>query len=138
SLIGRAGLLAGAALVLGGTGLRPADKTPADGFPTFESYIKLSGQAAFISGNEAAFQNRTKQSSDGGVGIEDLHLSRDVSKTTTVVIDGHALTGSEDYLGKFNVAKNELGSVDLGYKRFRTFYDGAGGFFPLNNQWFAL
>lgn len=133
-----AGLLTGAWLIAAGVPVRAADKANADAFPNFESYIKITGQAAAINGNDAAFQNRTKQPSDGGVGIEDLHLSKDLSKTTTLVIDGKALSGSEDYLAKFNVTKNEVGSIEAGYKRFRTFYDGAGGFFPLNNQWMPL
>ena len=137
-LIRRAGILSGAALCFAGTPAYSADKPEADAFPNFESYIKISGQAPDITGDKAAFQNRVKQSSDGGVGIEDLHISKDTSKTTTIVLDGKALTGSEDYLGRFNVTKTGVGSVDVGYKRFRTFYDGVGGFFPLNNQWMPL
>jgi len=109
-----------------------------DAFPTFESYIKVSGQAASISGNEAAFQKRTQKNSDGSAGIEDLHLLRDISKTTTLVIDGRALEGAEDYLLRFNLTKETVGSIDAGYSRFRTFYDGIGGFFPLNQRWLPL
>lgn len=111
---------------------------PTDAFPTFESYIKISGQAASIQGNEAAFKNRTQQPSNGGAGIEDLHVAKDVSKTTTLEVDGRALAGPEDYLFKIKLAKVETGSVDVGYKRFRTFYDGIGGFFPLNRAWLPL
>ena len=138
SLVRRAGIASSAALIFAGVPARAADKAQADAFPNFDSYIKITGQAASVSGNEAAFQSRAKQPSDGGVGIEDLHLSKDLSKTTTLTVDGKALTGSEDYLAKFNVTKTEVGSVEAGYKRFRTFYDGAGGFFPLNNQWMTL
>jgi len=138
SLVRHTGTLTGLLLVCAGAPARGADKAPpADAFPNFDSYIKISGQAAEITGNDSAFMNRTGQTT-GGAGIEDLHISKDVSKTTTVILDGRALTGSEDYLGRFNVTKNEVGSFDIGYKRFRTFYDGAGGFFPLNNQWTAL
>ncbi len=134
-IIRSAGLLTGALLLCAGVPARAADKANADAFPNFESYVKITGQAGAISGNDAAFQNRAKQPSNGGVGIEDLHLSKDLDKTTTLVVDGKALAGSEDYLGRLNITKSEVGSVDVGYKRFRTFYDGAGGFFPLNNQW---
>ncbi len=133
-----AGLLTGSLLLCAGLPARAADKAESDAFPTYESYIKITGQAGAITGDKAAFQNRTKQPSDGGVGIEELHLSKDVSKTTTVVFDGKALAGSEDYLAHLNVTKSEVGSIDAGYKRFRTFYDGAGGFFPLSNQWLPL
>ncbi len=137
-MIRRTGLLSGALLVCASAPVRAAEKAPADALPNFESYIKISGQAPSISGNDAAFQARARQSSNGGVGIEDLHVLKDVTKKTTLVIDGKALVGSEDYLGRFNVTTAKVGSIDVGYKRFRTFYDGVGGFFPLNRQWMPL
>lgn len=133
-----AGVLSAGLLTLAGTPLRAADKAESDAFPKFESYIKVTGQAASISGSETAFQNRAKQPSSGGAGVEDLHIYKDLSKITSLVIDGKALTGTEDYLGSFKLTKNEVGSIDVGYKRFRTFYDGVGGFFPLNSQWMPL
>ena len=136
-IIRRAGVLSVGCLLLAGVQARGADKAQADAFPNFESYIKLSGQAASVNGDKAAYETRTKQAKDG-VGIEDLHITKDTSKTTTVVIDGHALTGAEDYLAQFNVTKTDVGSFEAGYKRFRTFYDGVGGFFPLNSQWMPL
>jgi hypothetical protein len=137
-IIRRAGLLSGALLLCAGTQIRAADTASSDAFPDFESYIKVSGQAAAITNNEAAFQSRTNQFGDAGAGIEDLHYAKDLSKTTTMVVDGKALTGSEDYLGQMNVTKTNVGSVDFGYKRFRTFYDGVGGFFPLTHEWLPL
>ncbi len=133
-----AGFLTGSLLVLAGVHARAADPVTPDAFPNFDSYIKISGQAASISGNSAAFQNRTRQPDNGGAGIEDLHIEKDLSKTSSLIIDGRALTGSEDYLGRVNLAKTNVGSVDFGYKRFRTFYDGVGGFFPLNKEWLPL
>ena len=132
-------LATGALLLCTGILARGADKAPpTDAFPLFESYIKVSGQAASISGDKSAFESRAKQPGNGGAGIEDLHIAKDLSKTTTATIDGHALVGAEDYLGRYNLTKVGVGSVDFGFKRFRTFYDGVGGFFPLNNQWLPL
>lgn len=138
SFMNRAGLALCAASLLAGGRLAAAEKAEADAFPNHETYIKVTGQGAAISGNKAAFQNRTRQDGDGAVGIEDLHATKEISKTTTLTIDGHALMGAEDYLGQFNLTKNEVGSIEAGYKRFRTFYDGVGGFFPLNSQWMPL
>jgi hypothetical protein len=132
--VSRSSLIAGAMLVLSGA----QAALPTDAFPTFDSYIKISGQAPSITGNEAAFQKRLQQPQDGGAGIEDLHYTKDFGKDKTVTFDGRALTGSEDYLAKFNVTKNDFGSFEIGYKRFRTFYDGIGGFFPINDTWRAL
>src|SRR4051812_36059389 len=128
-------LLAGLMIALvGAHGATP----PTDAFPNFDSYIKISGQAASVTGDAAAFQRRLQQSDNGGAGIEELHFTKDFDKNKTVTFDGRALTGSEDYLAKLNVTKNEFGSFEVGYKRFRTFYDGIGGFFPLNGTWMPL
>ena len=74
----------------------------------------------------------------GTYGIEDLHYYKDLNDTTSLVFDGRAMGGAEDYLAKFQVARTEFGTAEVGYKRFRTFYDGIGGFFPKNNAWMPL
>lgn len=128
-----AGSVAGAILALSSIALLGAEKAPSgDAFPNFESYIKVSGQAASISGDGAAYASRARQPENGAGGIEDLHIAKDLSKTTNLTFDGHALAGIEDYLAQLKLTKNEVGSVDIGYKRFRTFYDGVGGFFSNN------
>ena len=137
-IIRSAGLLSGALLIGAGVTARAADTASADAFPAFESYIKVSGQSQYIDGNQNAYQSRTKQALPGAAGIEDFHYAKDLSKSTTMVIDGKAMAGSEDYLLRSNVTKTNVGSVDVGYKRFRTFYDGVGGFFPLNSEWLPL
>ena len=103
-----AGLVAGAMVALSCPRLAGADKTAVSGdaFPLFDSYIKVSGQGATITGDGAAFQSRTKLPQDGGVGIEDFHYSKDTSKDVTLTIDGRALTGSEDYLAQVNWTNN--------------------------------
>ncbi len=134
-----AGLLATAICALQGGRLQAGDALKqADAFPTFDSYIKVTGYAPSITGNKAAFQNSALQSENGGAGIEALHLTKDLTKDVNVELDGRALTGSEDYLAQMKLTKNEVGSFEVGYKRFRTFYDGAGGFFPTNQQWMPL
>ncbi len=138
ALCRRAGVLSSGLFLVTGFTAHAADKAQSDAFPLNESYVKITGQAAAVSGSDSSFQSRTKQPANGGAGIEDLHIVRELSKKSTLVIDGKALTGSEDYLGSFKITKNEVGSIDVGYKRFRTFYDGVGGFFPTNSQWMPL
>ena len=129
-----AGLLAGAFVALSGT--RAAE---ADALPVFaENYIKFSGQIPTLSDSHAAFQNRTQIAKKGAGGIEEFNYTADLSKETNLQIDGRVLPGAEDYLAQFRLTKNEVGSFEAGYKRFRTFYDGAGGFFPLNNAWLPI
>lgn len=109
-----------------------------DPFASFPSYIKISGAVPDVSGNDAAYSQRNQSSANGSVGIEAFHLERDLDKTTTMVFDGHALYGADDYLAKADFARTDVGSLQVGYKNFRTYYDGIGGFFPLNSYWNAL
>lgn len=136
SLLRRTSLIcAGAALALPGPRLAAAS-TPAeaDAFPTYESYIKVSGEAPFITGDTAAFATRSGVPSNGTYGIEDLYFTKDLDKDVNMKVNGHAMDGSEDYLGTIVISKDDFGSIEAGYKRYRIFYDGVGGFFPLATQ----
>lgn len=134
-----AALLASVALGLIAAPMQGADKkVPTDAFPLFESYIKITGQAPAVSGKDSSFARRLQMPSNGTYGIEAMHYSKDTSDTTNVTFDGKALTGAEDYLAAFKVTKSEVGNFEVGYKRFRVFYDGIGGFFPNNNRWNQL
>lgn len=139
SIFSRTSLMVCAILALTGARMLGEDrKALSDAFPHFDSYLKVTGQAASVSGDGAAYARRFQAPENGSYGIEALHYSKDLDKKTALEIDGRALSGSEDYLGKFRIVKNEVGSLEAGYKRFRTFYDGVGGFFPLGNTWLPL
>lgn len=131
--IGAALACAGAALALGAAGAK-AQSTDADAFPSFESYIKISGEAPWMTGDRAAFATRADTPNTGAVGIEDLYYTKDLPNNSTVTFDGHGLAGSDDYLAQLDLSQDGLGSIEVGYKRFRIFYDGVGGFFPLADQ----
>jgi len=103
-----------------------------------DNYVKVSGQGMSTSGSKAAAQAGTQIPKTGVGGLEEFNLTRDLTKATVLVVDARALPGAEDYLAKFRLTKNEVGTFEAGYQRFRTFYDGAGGFFPLNNAWLPI
>jgi|GEM_PF-363884 len=112
--------------------------TDKDALPIFDNYITVAGQGNWVKGDKAAFQAEDWTSKQGFGGIEDFQLSKDLKNDYVLKSDGHALFGSGDFLSHVNFSKNELGSVDVGYKRFRTYYDGIGGFFPNDKAWFPL
>jgi hypothetical protein len=130
-----AGLLAGTLLTL--SSLRAA-AAGSDAFPAFDNYVKVSGLGVWVNGDKPAYQTRTWNATSGAAGIEDLRYTKDLSKDSNLLIEGHALFGNDDYLGHIRLGKEEAGSIDIGYSSFRTFYDGVGGFFPLNNKWMPL
>jgi len=141
SLNRTAGLLAGVVLALSSVSAVGAGNSgaEADAFPVFDNnYIKLSGQVASLNGDNSAFQTRNQLAKGTNYGIDDLRIGKDLSKDITLQIDGKILTVTDDYLGSVRLTKNDVGSVEFGYKRFRTYYDGVGGFFPVNSQWMPL
>lgn len=125
-------LTRGAVLLLTGATLALA----ADPFKQPDSYIRVSGYGTSVSGDDSAFKARTQ--SPNGAGIEALHVSTTTAKDVVIKAEGRALFGSEDYLAKLGFSKDEVGSLEIGYKRFRTFYDGVGGFFPTNGRFLTL
>lgn len=132
------GLLTGVLIALSGVTVLGAETPQTDAFPVFDSYIKITGQAASISGNGASFESRAQQPENGAGGIEALRYAKDLGNDRSMLFEGKALAGVEDYLGKLMITKAEFGSFEIGYKRFRTFYDGIGGFFPTSGYWMPL
>lgn len=112
------------------------DKDP---FPALENYIIVGGQANFTKGDDSAFQAKSGSAKKGFAGIEDFQASKELKNDYSLKADGHALVGNNDYLAHLNISKNELGSIDTGFKKFRTYYDNAGGFFlPTANSWLPI
>lgn len=128
------GLVAGLALMSVSGGAAETDALPA--FET--NYITFSAGGADINGSKAAYQAKTATAKTGAAGIEDMRFDYDLKDKTTLAVTGRALAGQEDYQLNFKLAKEEVGSFEVGYKTFRTFYDGAGGFFPIGNVWMPL
>lgn len=117
----------------------PVGAAETDALPAFDTnYITFSAGGADVNGSKAAYQARTQNAKTGAAGIEDLRFDYDLKDKTTLAVTGRALAGQEDYLLNFKLTKDEVGSVEVGYKTFRTFYDGAGGFFPIGNVWMPL
>jgi hypothetical protein len=128
------GLVAGLALLSVSVGAAETDA-----LPTFDTnYITFSATGADVKGSKAAYQRRTGNAKTGAAGIEDLRFDYDLKDKTTLTLTGRALAGQEDYLLSLKLAKEEVGTFEVGYKTFRTFYDGAGGFFPIGNTWMPL
>ena len=52
----------------------------------------------------------------------------------TLTIDGHAILDNDDYDLKVDFSQAGVGYIRAGYTEFRSWYDGNGGFFPVNGQ----
>ncbi|HWA87702.1 MAG TPA: hypothetical protein VG710_15845, partial [Opitutus sp.] len=87
--------------------------------------------------DQAQYQKIAHQKDAWG-GIEGFHFGQDLSKTTSLSVDGRALAGDNDFNLELKLQKEGAWTVDFGYKAFRTWYDGNGGFFPQNDRSFQL
>lgn len=150
----RRGLLAGVVIVLSPFVLEaddPPAKTTTNGQSTVQpatkeetdaseltNWIEFSGGKFFTSGDGAQFMRRQGKRAGAFGGIEEFHWERFVGERGLLKLDGRGLFDENDYLLKMEILDPERGWLRAGYKEFRTYYDGSGGFFPPNRQWFEL
>ncbi len=59
-----------------------------------------------------------------------MHLQQDVAKNTTLTMDGHALFDQNDYKLTLGLQREDFGYVRFNATDFRTWYNGAGGYYP--------
>ncbi|RXK55513.1 hypothetical protein ESB00_06380 [Oleiharenicola lentus] len=98
--------------------------------PPLENYIDFSVGAASLDGDKPSFQKGQQLEKDGFGGIEALHYTKALNDTTTLTLDARALAGNNDYLFDLKITKDDLGFLKFGYKEFRVWYDGSGGYLP--------
>ncbi len=99
------------------------------GKDTYNNWVDLSVGGLMTSGNNAQAQQQYQLSNDPFGGISDLHLQQDVAKKTTLTLDGHALFNQNDYKLSFDLRREDFGYVRVDVSDYRTWYNGAGGFF---------
>lgn len=117
-----------------------AEKTAAttEEAPDYTNWITLGIGGTSVDGDAGAFQERHWLNDDIFGGIQDLHWEPKISDKVSLRIDGHALGGIEDYLADVQLTITDVGYLKAGYRRFRTWYDGHGGYFPRNDLFFEL
>lgn len=93
-----------------------------------DNTIGLVLGGASVDGNDAAFQRRLQQDGDFYGGISNFHY--ETGSDVLFAVDGHAVFGNNDFGLVLSATKDGLGYVEAGYKEFRTFYDGSGGYLP--------
>jgi hypothetical protein len=102
-----------------------------------KNWIELGIGGLVINGNAAQFKQEHGMSGDVYGGIQDLHYEQTVGKNGTFSVDGHAIFDNHDYDVKMELSQPGLGYIRGGYTEFRSWYDGNGGFFPVNGQIFS-
>jgi hypothetical protein len=119
----------------------PADKAislPTEAPDEYRNWVELGVGSTFISGDRAAFQRRSDLPRGPFGGIEDFHYEQDLGKRGLLQLDGRAIFDNHDYDIKLDVSHPDIGYVRAGYREFRTYYDGSGGFSARSNAWVTL
>jgi hypothetical protein len=100
------------------------------GTNTYNNWVDLAVGGLMVNGSTAQAQQQLQMQKDAFGGISDLHMQQDVAKKTTLTMDGHALFNQNDYKLTFDLKREDFGYVRINASDFRTWYNGAGGFFP--------
>ena len=102
----------------------------------YNNWITLGAGAMLASGDRAQAEHQ-RQLPDGAFGgVQDFHYQQFVGKKGLFQADGHGIFDNHDYSVRLELSNPDIGYLRGGYTEFRTWYDGNGGFFPRNNQWF--
>jgi hypothetical protein len=104
----------------------------------YKNWIEVGMGGAVTHGDQAQFEQQ--HGLPGGEvygGITDMHYEHAVGEKATLMIDGHALWDIDDYDIKVDLSQPNVGYLRAGFKEFRSWYDGNGGFFPPHGgTWF--
>ncbi len=119
--------MAGAAPLWAGEASKNIVKTEED---TFNNWVDVGVGGALYKGNKAQGQQRTGVADNMFGGINDMHLEQSLGNKWFAKLDGHAIFGNHDYNLLLDISKTDVGYLRVGYKEFRTYYNGMGGFFP--------
>ena len=114
----------------------PGSATTTEEEPEYTNWIELGIGGLITNGDAAQFKQEHRISGDVFGGIQDLHYEHAVGKKGLFSIDGHAIFDNDDYDVKVELSQPGLGYIRAGYTEFRSWYDGNGGFFPVNGQFF--
>jgi hypothetical protein len=113
---------------------KPVEAAPGE----YRNWFDVSVGGMAVDGNKAAAQHRFGLPASAYGGVGDLHYEADLSKTRLLKIDGHGLFDNEDYGVRLDLTESDKWYVRGGFNQYREYYDGSGGWFPANNQWFNL
>ncbi len=110
--------------------------TTSDSPKEYRNWVEFSAGGTFGFGDhpqgKAEYQRRYGLPAGTAFGgVEDFHFEQDVGKRGLFSVDGHAVFNNNDYGVRLELSQPDLGFVRAGYREFRTYYNGAGGYFPL-------
>ncbi len=96
---------------------------------SFEPLFRYS----IVNGDKEKFRESMWIKDKAALGVHEFSLYQD-SKDTKVKADARAIVDENDYNFNVNLEKKDIFEISGGYKEFRKYYDGTGGFYG----WFPV
>jgi hypothetical protein len=117
---------------------KKTDEKPEKSEADYRNWFDVSVGGTLIDGDKAQFMQRHGVPKGAFGGVESFHYEQDVGKKGLFQIDGRGIFDNHDYSLKLSLDHPDIGYLRGGYREYRSWYDGSGGYFPLNGQWFSL
>ncbi len=103
-----------------------------------DSELVVSTTGAFVHGDASQFKQRQRIDDNAIGGIEKLYMEWLTGEDGTLRLQGRAIAGNNDYLLKLDYDAPDKAFVSAGYREFRAWSDGSGGFFPPSATFISL
>ncbi|MBM3882528.1 MAG: TonB-dependent receptor [Verrucomicrobia bacterium] len=103
----------------------------------YRNWFTVSAGGLFTHGNQAAAQQRLQRPGEAFGGVDEFHFEQDIGRQGLFTADGRGLFDHHDYSIKLELVHPDIGFLRAGYREYRTWYDGHGGFFPLTGAWYS-
>lgn len=85
--------------------------------------------AVTLTGDKEKFEEDHWVGTDVAGGVYDYSYINENRHGDSIMAEGRAVAGNNDYLFNFDLKKEGVGSLIFDFKQFRKYYDGTGGFF---------
>lgn len=111
-----------------------AEKSEAD----YRNWFDVSVGGSIVNGNKAQFKENRQLPVGAYGGVSDFHYEQDVGKKGLLEVDGRGIFDNHDYSITLGLKNPDYGYLRGGYREFRTYYNGTGGYLPAYNQMYHL
>ncbi|MHB1305606.1 MAG: TonB-dependent receptor [Limisphaerales bacterium] len=107
-----------------------AEEAPAKTEADYRNWMTVSFGGALTTGRATEFQRRHNLPDGAFGGVQDFHYEQDVADGGLLKVDGRGLFDNRDYGLRIELSKEDQGFVRVGYRQYREWSDGGGGYFP--------
>jgi len=105
----------------------------------YSNWIEFGLGGTWVDGDKTAYQARRQQPGDTAFGgLTAGHYEAFVGDNGFFTLDGRAVFEQNDYNVHIGYEHTDLGYVKAGFRQFRTWSDGVGGYLPAYGSWVPL